>query len=115
MRLSRHDTPTFFRHVIVATCMKPVFHLLILPIAFAFAWPPVSHSRVLIESPHKTNDETAYSGDVIEHFMTRACRRPLVPGELEAKFELFNRLRPDKPSFVETIKVPLAEGREGIS
>lgn len=71
-------------------------------------WPPASHSRILWESPHRNENETAYAREVIGRFMAKAYRRPLVDGELEAKLELFLKLRADKPSFVEAIKVPLA-------
>ncbi len=71
-------------------------------------WPPASHSGILFDSPNKDTDERAYAREVLTRFMTRAYRRPLRPGELEARMSLFEKLRPEKPSFVEAIKAPLA-------
>ncbi len=71
-------------------------------------WPPESHRLVLFNTPNKDKDETAYARDVLTRFMTRAYRRPLREGELDARMALFEKLRPEKPSFVEAIKVPLA-------
>jgi hypothetical protein len=71
-------------------------------------WPPASHRRLLHESPLREKDEKAYAREVITRFMTRAYRRPVRVGEVEAKFALYEKLRAEKPSFVEAIKVPLA-------
>jgi len=71
------------------------------------AWPPTSHRRILIDSPHKGRDETAYAREVLASFMRRAYRRPLRAGEVEPKVALFRQVRPEKPSFEEAIKVPL--------
>ncbi len=71
-------------------------------------WPPESHSLVLFDSPNKDKDEAAYARDVIRRFMARAYRRPLAAGEIDSKLALFEKVRGDKPSFVEAIKVPLA-------
>lgn len=70
-------------------------------------WPPASHSQILFDSPNKRN-EARYAREVIERFMTRAYRRPVTKTEVDAKVSLFTRLRKDKPSFVEAVKVPLA-------
>ncbi len=71
------------------------------------SWPPASHTQLLIDSPN-SEDESTYAAEVINRFMARAYRRPLVDGELESKLELFTKVRADKPSFIEAIKVPLA-------
>ena len=71
------------------------------------AWPPASHRQVLFASPRE-KDETAYAREVLTRFMTRAYRRPVQPAEVESKLALYTKLRPEKPSFVEAIKVPLA-------
>ena len=71
-------------------------------------WPPESHTRILFDSPAKDSDEKAYAREVLSRFMTRAYRRPLREGEIEARMALFEKVRPDKPSFIEAIKVPLA-------
>lgn len=72
------------------------------------SWPPPSHQRVLFASPGKDQDEKAYAREVIHRFMVRAYRRPVTPAEVDAKVALFEKLRAEKPSFVEAIKVPLA-------
>ncbi|MCW1925025.1 DUF1592 domain-containing protein [Luteolibacter arcticus] len=72
------------------------------------SWPPPSHRRVLADAALEKKDELASARAVLTRFMTRAYRRPLRPGEVEAKLALFEKLRPEKPSFVEAIKVPLA-------
>ncbi len=71
-------------------------------------WPPQTHTNILFESPKKDTDEKAYAAQVIKRFMARAYRRPLQPGEADAKIALYEKLRPQKPSFVEAIKPPLA-------
>ncbi|HEX8312798.1 MAG TPA: DUF1592 domain-containing protein, partial [Chthoniobacteraceae bacterium] len=72
------------------------------------SWPPPSHKRLLHDSPVKEKDESAYAREVITRFMTRAYRRPVRVGEVEAKLALYEKVRAEKPSFVEAIKVPLA-------
>lgn len=72
------------------------------------SWPPPSHQRVLFDSPNKDKDEKAYAREVITRFMTKAYRRPAQANEVDAKVALFDKLRAEKPSFVEAIKVPLA-------
>ena len=71
-------------------------------------WPPPSHDRILFASPSRETDEMGYAREVLTRFMVRAYRRPVQPDEVEAKMRLFAKLRPEKPSFVEAIKVPLA-------
>ncbi len=71
-------------------------------------WPPASHTRLLFDSPNKTRDEQVYAREVMSRFMTRAYRRPVQAAEVDAKMALFDKVRPEKPSFVEAIKVPLA-------
>lgn len=70
-------------------------------------WPPAHHSRILIDSPNKGRNEEAYARDVLTSFMRRAWRRPLHDGEVESKLALFKRIRGQKDSFEEAIKVPL--------
>jgi hypothetical protein len=71
-------------------------------------WPPASHTRVLFDSASKDKDEKAYAREVIARFMARAYRRVVQPAEVDAKLALFAKVRAEKPSFVEAIKVPLA-------
>jgi mono/diheme cytochrome c family protein len=72
------------------------------------SWPPASHRRILPESGLRETDEPAYAREVLSRFMGAAYRRPLRPGEVEARVKLFTRIRGEKPGFVEAIKVPLA-------
>ena len=71
------------------------------------AWPPKSHTAILFESPLKDTDERLYAKEVLAKFMRRAFRRPVEAAEVEKKLALFDRVRKEKPSFVEAIKVPL--------
>ncbi|EMI20005.1 secreted protein containing DUF1592 [Rhodopirellula maiorica SM1] len=71
-------------------------------------WPPESHARLLFDSPNKDKDENAYAREVIRRFMTRAYRRPVDDGEVDAKLALYRKYREHKPTFIEAIKVPLA-------
>jgi len=72
------------------------------------SWPPASQGRVLVDSSLKEKDEEAYAREVLTRFMTRAYRRPARVEEVDAKLALFGKLRAEKPSFIEAIKVPLA-------
>ena len=73
------------------------------------SWPPASHRMLLPETSVKSGrSEIETAREVLRRFMTRAYRRPVTTQEVEAKVSLFSRLRPDKPSFVEAIKPPMA-------
>ncbi len=69
------------------------------------AWPPSSHTRILPVSTSK--DERAYAREILNKFMRRAWRRPIAAAEIDAKLALFDRVKAEKPSFLEAIKVPL--------
>lgn len=71
------------------------------------AWPPKAHSKILFDSPLREKDERAYARAVLAKFMRKAYRRPVTDPEIEKKLALFDRVRKEKPSFVEAIKVPL--------
>lgn len=71
------------------------------------SWPPSSHRRILIDSPQQGKDEEAYAREVLASFMSRAYRRPLREGEVEAKLKLFREALANHPSLEEAIKVPL--------
>ena len=68
-------------------------------------WPPASHTRLMGAG---LADEKVQAREVITRFMTRAYRRPVQGEEVNAKVALFEKLRAEKPSFVEAIKTPLA-------
>ena len=72
------------------------------------SWPPPSHQRILFASQNQGKDEKAYAREVLNRFMIRAYRRPVREDEVTSKLALFEKVRPEKPSFVEAIKVPLA-------
>lgn len=71
------------------------------------SWPPVSHSQTLFASSKAKTDERAYAREVLAKFMRRAYRRPVTAAEIDSKLKLFERVRPDAPSFVQAIKAPL--------
>ncbi len=71
------------------------------------SWPPPSHQRVFFDSPGMKN-EPAYAREVLTRFMSRAYRRPVRTEEVDAKMALFEKVRAEKPTFVEAMKVPLA-------
>ncbi len=70
------------------------------------AWPPTSHTGILLPSPLQKSDEKKYVREVLTKFMTRAFRRPVEPAEVDAKLGLFTANRQGK-SLVEAIKLPL--------
>ncbi len=69
-------------------------------------WPPVSQTKILFESPNRSNEDL-YAREVIERLMTRAYRRPVDRREVDALLDLFHQVRPSKNSFEEAIKTPL--------
>ena len=71
-------------------------------------WPPASHRLLLGNEMGNPTNETTRAREVIARFMARAYRRPVQPGEVDAKVALFEKLRAGKPSFIEAIKTPLA-------
>ncbi len=71
------------------------------------SWPPVSHSRLLFESPKSKTDEVGYAREVLTKFMQRAYRRPVTAAEVDSKLQLFQQVRADAPSFIQAIKTPL--------
>ena len=71
-------------------------------------WPPASHRLLLGNETGNLTNETARAREIIARFMARAYRRPVQPQEVDAKIALFERLRAEKPSFIEAIKTPLA-------
>ncbi len=72
------------------------------------AWPPSSHTRILINSPNKGRNEAVYAREVIGSFMRRAFRREIGTAEVKPYLKLFKKVRGNKESFQEAIKVPLA-------
>jgi mono/diheme cytochrome c family protein len=71
-------------------------------------WPPANHRRILFESPLRETDEAAYVTQVLQRFMTRAFRRPVEKSEVEKMVAFYKSIRPDLPTFEETIRETLA-------
>ena len=69
---------------------------------FFDAWPPETHRRIFFESD-KRADETAYAGEVLARFMTRAWRKAPSESELDQKLALFAQLRPQCGDWQEAI------------
>lgn len=72
------------------------------------AWPPKSHRSILFDASKQSADERSYAREVLARFMRKAFRRPVTDAEVNKKLALFDRVRSDKPNFVEAIKVPLS-------
>jgi hypothetical protein len=71
------------------------------------AWPPSSHTKILFDSPLRSENLDDYARAVLERFMGEAYRRPATKEEMNEKFELYVAAAKHKKSFVEQIKVPL--------
>ncbi len=71
------------------------------------SWPPSSHTQILFASPD-VDDEPRYVREVLERFLTRAYRRPATQADVEVMAGFFEELRPNYPSFEETIREVLA-------
>lgn len=71
------------------------------------AWPPASHRRLLVDSPLRDTDESAYANLVLRTFMRKAFRRPVSDEEVAAKRRHYDDARGEGASFVEAIKRPL--------
>jgi hypothetical protein len=62
---------------------------------FYESWPPETHRRIFIDSPHR-HDPPTYAKDILRSFATRAFRRPVSASELESLVGVW------KTSFAET-------------
>ncbi|MBK8977385.1 MAG: DUF1592 domain-containing protein [Planctomycetes bacterium] len=69
-------------------------------------WPPAPHRTILFDS-ELAGDEAAYTRAVLERFMTRAFRRPLLDGEVEPFFALWQALRPELDDYVDSVRETL--------
>ncbi len=70
------------------------------------SWPPPSQQRILFSSKNRGNEEI-YAREVLIKFVRRAYRRPAEKEEIDRLIAGFLKVRPDKESFEEAIKVPL--------
>ncbi|WP_299547290.1 DUF1592 domain-containing protein [Seonamhaeicola sp.] len=66
-------------------------------------WPPESHTAIFFDSDKKNNEEL-YAAEVLENFIERAYRRPLVDGELDKYFNFWKASRAGFETFEESIK-----------
>ncbi len=71
------------------------------------AWPPSSHTGLLVPGKQRETDEVSYARDVLARFMNKAFRRPATSDEIDAKLKHYTAARQDGASFVEAIKRPL--------
>ncbi|MGY8766972.1 MAG: DUF1592 domain-containing protein [Pirellulales bacterium] len=71
-------------------------------------WPPKYHRNLLFESDLREKNERQYVQAVLEQFMQRAWRRPVTPDEVQKHVDFFYVIRPEFPTFEETIQETLA-------
>jgi hypothetical protein len=70
-------------------------------------WPPPSHTRMLFPSDN-VDDEAQYAREVLDRFLTRAYRRPASSADVDVMMSQFAKLRPEYPTFEETMREVLA-------
>lgn len=66
-------------------------------------WPPKSHTEIFFDSPNKANKEV-YTAEVLEMFMERAFRRPLIEGELERYLSFWKESKGDFERYQDGVK-----------
>lgn len=66
-------------------------------------WPPNSHTSIFFESENKDNP-LLYTAEVLQQFMERAFRRPLVKGELERYYNFWLDIRHDFSVYEDGVK-----------
>lgn len=71
-------------------------------------WPPDSHRRILFEVPGVDREDIVYVTQVLRRFMSRAFRREVTEVEVARFVAFFQTIRPEFPSFEETIRETLA-------
>tara|TARA_B110000879_G_scaffold172823_2_gene224592 strand:+ start:90 stop:2456 length:2367 start_codon:yes stop_codon:yes gene_type:complete len=71
-------------------------------------WPPAQHRRILHDSDLRHSHEADYALEVIERFLPRAWRRPVMDSEVERFIDFFKTQRRESPTFEEAIKETLA-------
>lgn len=67
------------------------------------AWPPASHRNIFIDSTHSA-EPTAYAGDIIRNFATRAFRRPITANEESSLMNIFTSSLAGGISFRDSVK-----------
>ncbi len=71
-------------------------------------WPPDMHRQILFEAPAMDREDLAYVTKVLQRFMTRAFRRNVEDVEVARFVQFYQSIRPEFPSFEETIRETLA-------
>lgn len=66
-------------------------------------WPPQSHQAIFIEAASRS-DDVAYTRTVLEHFVSRAFRRPARPAEVDRYVEFWQAVRSDYTNYEDSIK-----------
>lgn len=66
-------------------------------------WPPSSHKKIFIDSPHK-DMPAAYAREIIASFATRAFRRPATSAEVDALVGVWQSSYADKGDFQQSVK-----------
>lgn len=71
-------------------------------------WPPKHHQDILFKGAEVPEDERGYAREILERFMRRAYRRPASKGEIEEVLSFYEKVRPDYPTFVQTMRQALS-------
>lgn len=70
-------------------------------------WPPKTHTAIFFES-EKRGDEAAYGREVLGRFLRRVWRRPVGADETDWFMALFEKYRPEFPTFEDAMVEVLA-------
>ena len=70
---------------------------------FYESWPPVSHRKIFIDSPH-AKDSPAYARELIRSFATRAFRRPITDIEEASFFAVWKKSFAESGDMRQSIK-----------
>jgi hypothetical protein len=71
-------------------------------------WPPALHRRILFDSPGVDREDVTSVAEVLQRFMARAFRRNVDDTEVARFVDFYQSIRPEFPSFEETIREALA-------
>ncbi len=71
-------------------------------------WPPLMHRQILFDSEQRNTDEKAYVAEVLHRFMSKAYRQPVEHSEVDRLLDFFISIRPEFPTFEETIRETLS-------
>ena len=66
-------------------------------------WPPQSYCDIFVDAASRS-DDTAYTKTVLERFLARAFRRPVLADEVDRYVEFWQAVRGDCPSYEASIK-----------